>query len=126
MSLKGRSCWVVNIRMVRAEELSLEAIGRFVEASEEIRFEAENQQQRYGWVEQVLGVPVVRPQVTETTALGAAYLAGLATGFWANPEELRAKRQNDVRFEPMMDVAERAERRGRWQRAVERAKGCGG
>ena len=71
----------------------------------------------------VLGVPVVRPQVTETTALGAAYLAGLATGFWAGPEELRAKRQNDARFEPGMDASERAERRGRWQRAVERAKG---
>src|ERR1039458_4018083 len=54
MSLKGRSCWVVNIRMVRAEELSLESIGRFVEASEEIRFEAQDRQQRYGWVEQVL------------------------------------------------------------------------
>ena len=60
----------------------------------------------------VLGVPVVRPQVTETTALGAAYLAGLATGFWAGPEELRAKRQGDTRFEPKMDAAERAERRG--------------
>jgi glycerol kinase len=73
----------------------------------------------------VLGVPVVRPLVTETTALGAAYLAGLATGFWANPEALHAKRQGDVRFEPRMDAAERAERRGRWQRAVERAKGWG-
>jgi glycerol kinase len=73
----------------------------------------------------VLGVPVVRPLVTETTALGAAYLAGLATGFWANPKALRAKRQGDVRFEPRMDAAERAERRGRWQRAVERAKGWG-
>jgi glycerol kinase len=71
----------------------------------------------------VLGVPVVRPLVTETTALGAAYLAGLATGFWANPEDLLAKRQGDVRFEPRMDAAERVERRGRWQRAVERAKG---
>jgi glycerol kinase len=71
----------------------------------------------------VLGVPVVRPQVTETTALGAAYLAGLATGFWAGPEELRAKRQGDKRFEPKMDAGERAERRGRWQKAVERAKG---
>ena len=54
MSLKGRSCWVVNIRMVRAEELSLEAIGRFVAASEEVRFEAEDRRQLYGWVEQVL------------------------------------------------------------------------
>ena len=70
----------------------------------------------------VLGVPVVRPQVTETTALGAAYLAGLATGFWAGPEELRAKRQGDKRFEPRMDPADRAERRGRWQKAVKRAK----
>ncbi len=70
----------------------------------------------------VLGVPVVRPRVTETTALGAAYLAGLATGFWASPQELRAKREGDVRFEPRMDAAERKERRERWQRAVERSK----
>jgi glycerol kinase len=70
----------------------------------------------------VLGVPVVRPQVTETTALGAAYLAGLATGFWAGPEELRTKRQGDKRFEPRMDAGERAERRALWQKAVERAK----
>jgi glycerol kinase len=70
----------------------------------------------------VLGVPVVRPQVTETTALGAAYLAGLATGFWDGPDELRIKRQGDVRFEPRMNAAERAERRGQWSRAVERAK----
>jgi glycerol kinase len=70
----------------------------------------------------VLGVPVVRPQVTETTAMGAAYLAGLATGFWAGPHELRAKRQNDVRFEPKMSPDERTERRRRWSRAVERAK----
>jgi glycerol kinase len=60
----------------------------------------------------VLGVPVVRPQVTETTALGAAYLAGLATGFWAGPEELRAKRKGDRPFEPKMDAAERKARRG--------------
>jgi len=70
----------------------------------------------------LLGVSVVRPRVTETTALGAAYLAGLATGFWAGPEELRAKRQNDVRFEPRMDAAEAAERRAKWRRAVERSK----
>jgi len=70
----------------------------------------------------VLGVPVVRPQVTETTALGAAYLAGLATGFWAGPEELRTKRQGDKRFEPKMDAGERAERRAQWTKAVERAK----
>ncbi|HVC46212.1 MAG TPA: glycerol kinase GlpK [Terracidiphilus sp.] len=70
----------------------------------------------------VLGVPVVRPRVTETTALGAAYLAGLATGFWASPDEVRAKRQGDTRFEPKMSSEERAARRTKWQRAVERAK----
>ncbi len=48
MSLKGRSCWDVNIRMHDAEKLSLEAMGRFVEASEEIRFEGENRRQLYG------------------------------------------------------------------------------
>jgi glycerol kinase len=70
----------------------------------------------------VLGVRVVRPRVTETTALGAAYLAGLATGFWPSPDALRAERKGDVRFEPRMSAGERADRRGRWQRAVERAK----
>jgi len=70
----------------------------------------------------VLGVPVVRPRVTETTALGAAYLAGLATGFWGSPDALRAERKGDVRFEPKMSAGERAERRERWQKAVERAK----
>ena len=70
----------------------------------------------------VLGVPVVRPRVTETTAMGAAYLAGLATGFWASPDDLRAKRQGDVRFEPHMSGEERTERRARWRRAVERSR----
>jgi glycerol kinase len=70
----------------------------------------------------VLGVPVVRPQVTETTALGAAYLAGLATGFWAHPQELKAKRHNDVRFEPRMSAQERATLRSTWSRAVARAQ----
>ncbi len=70
----------------------------------------------------ILGVPVVRPQVTETTALGAAYLAGLATGFWAGPEELRAVRKGDKRFEPTMNASERNGRRALWHKAVERAK----
>jgi len=73
----------------------------------------------------VLGVPVVRPRVTESTALGAAYLAGLATGFWPSPETLRQGRQGDVRFEPKMTTSERNERRARWQKAVERAKAWG-
>jgi glycerol kinase len=46
----------------------------------------------------------------------------LATGFWDTPEELSAKRQSDVRFEPKMDAADRKKRRGEWQRAVERSK----
>ena len=70
----------------------------------------------------VLGVPVVRPRVTETTALGAAYLAGLAVGFWENPETLREKRKGDVRFEPAMNAEKRTELRARWHRAVERSK----
>ncbi|HEX4285693.1 MAG TPA: glycerol kinase GlpK [Terracidiphilus sp.] len=70
----------------------------------------------------VLGVPVVRPRVTETTALGAAYLAGLATGFWPGPDELRSKRHDDVRFEPKMDDNDRTTRRAQWHRAVERSK----
>jgi glycerol kinase len=70
----------------------------------------------------VLGVPVIRPRVTETTALGAAYLAGLATGFWESPQALRAKLEGDVRFEPKMSATERAERRAQWKKAVERAK----
>ena len=70
----------------------------------------------------ILGVPVVRPRVTETTALGAAYLAGLAVGFWQTPDELRAKRDDDVRFEPKMNKTEVEARRARWQRAVDRSK----
>ena len=70
----------------------------------------------------ILGVPVVRPLVTETTALGAAYLAGLAAGFWASPGDLKAKREGDVRFEPQMSATERAARRSRWHKAVDRAK----
>jgi glycerol kinase len=71
----------------------------------------------------VLGVPVVRPRMTETTALGAAYLAGLAVDFWRGPEELRAQRAGDVRFAPKMERAEAASRRARWKRAVERSRG---
>lgn len=70
----------------------------------------------------VLGVPVERPQVTETTALGAAWLAGLATGFWSSPDELRKQRQGDVRFEPRMAKEDAAARIKQWSRAVERAK----
>ena len=69
-----------------------------------------------------LGVPVVRPVVTETTALGAAYLAGLATGFWSSVDELSAQWAVDQRFEPQMPAAARAAKRARWQQAVARAR----
>jgi glycerol kinase len=70
----------------------------------------------------VLGVPVERPMVTETTALGAAYLAGLAVGFWKSEEEIAAMWQLDRRFEPNMDAALREKLVYDWQRAVERGK----
>jgi glycerol kinase len=70
-----------------------------------------------------LGVPVVRPKVTETTALGAAYLAGLATSFWGGAQEIAAQWQADRRFEPRMAEGERRAKLARWREAVERAKG---
>jgi glycerol kinase len=71
----------------------------------------------------VLGVPVVRPQVTETTALGAAYLAGLAVGFWKNPEEIAHQWRVERRFEPSMPEARSRELRDRWREAVTRSRG---
>jgi glycerol kinase len=70
----------------------------------------------------LLGVPVVRPRVLETTALGAAYLAGLAVGFWASREEIAAQWQAERRFEPAMPADLRAERMARWARAVAHAR----
>src|SRR5437763_695342 len=70
----------------------------------------------------LLGVPVIRPKVTETTALGAAYLAGLAVGFWGSLDEIAAQWQAERRFEPAMPAAEREARMARWQRAVERSR----
>jgi glycerol kinase len=71
----------------------------------------------------ILGVPVLRPAVTETTALGAAYLAGLAAGFWRDEAELAAQWTLAARFEPGMPASERAWRRERWQEAVQRSRG---
>lgn len=71
----------------------------------------------------MLGVSVVRPQVTETTALGAAYLAGLATGLWDTIEEVAAQWREDRRFDPGMAEDERRGRLADWRRALERAKG---
>ncbi len=70
----------------------------------------------------ILGVPVEVPQITETTALGAAYLAGLSTGFWESREELDARWKMAHRYEPQMDEEERERLQNQWQEAVERAK----
>ena len=67
------------------------------------------------------GVPVVRPKVTETTALGAAYLAGLAVGFWADTRELAALWQMDKTFEPTISADARGAKLERWHKAVGRA-----
>ena len=68
------------------------------------------------------GVVVERPMVTETTALGAAYLAGLAVGFWESEEQLCAQWKLDRRFEPNMPEDRRQELLHQWHRAVERAR----
>jgi glycerol kinase len=70
----------------------------------------------------VLGVPVVRPVVTETTALGAAYLAGLAVGYWESQEEIAAQWRMERCFEPAMAERERAQRLATWRRAVQRSQ----
>jgi glycerol kinase len=69
-----------------------------------------------------LGVSVVRPKVTETTALGAAYLAGLATGFWKDAAQISEQWQVDRRFEPQMKAAARQAKLERWREAVQRSK----
>jgi glycerol kinase len=71
----------------------------------------------------LLGVPVQRPAITETTALGAAYLAGLATGFWSDLEEISAQWEVDSKFTPTMSSEKREALYVGWQRAVKRAQG---
>ena len=71
----------------------------------------------------LLGVPVVRPAVTETTALGAAYAAGLAVGFWKGTDELRQNWRAAKTWEPRMDAAVRDRQHARWQEAVQRSFG---
>src|SRR5581483_3912614 len=71
----------------------------------------------------ILGIPVVRPVVTETTALGAAYLAGLAVGFWKNEKEIASQWQEEKRFEPKMKKSERERLYEGWKEAVARARG---
>jgi glycerol kinase len=71
----------------------------------------------------ILNVPVVRPTIPETTALGAAYLAGLATGYWESREEIAEQWQVDARFEPDMKEDTKAELVKGWEKAVGRSKG---
>ena len=70
----------------------------------------------------LLGVPVVRPRITETTALGVAYLAGLAVGYWESEAEIAAQWKVDRAFEPRMERAEAESRMAGWHKALERAK----
>jgi glycerol kinase len=69
----------------------------------------------------ILGVPVVRPMITETTALGAAYAAGLAVGYWANRAELKRNWGVDKRWQPAMEEPQRARLYGAWHKAVRRS-----
>jgi glycerol kinase len=69
------------------------------------------------------GVPVVRPTELETTALGAAYLAGIGAGIWASAEEVAGLWRADRTFEPTLSAADREARRAQWRRAVERTLG---
>lgn len=71
----------------------------------------------------ILGVPVIRPQTIETTALGAAYLAGLAVGVWSDQADLRNQWRRDRTFTPSMDSDRADALRLQWEKAVERAKG---
>jgi glycerol kinase len=70
----------------------------------------------------LLGVPVVRPKVTETTALGAAYLAGLAVGYWKDQKQIAAQWQVDRRFTPSMKAVDRKRLETGWRKALDRAR----
>jgi glycerol kinase len=71
----------------------------------------------------VLGVPVIRPAVTETTALGAAFAAGLAVGFWSDQDELRERWSEDRRWEPALEESARERQYAQWKKAVQRSFG---
>jgi glycerol kinase len=90
---------------------SLKADGGAVENAWLMQFQAD-----------VLGVPVIVPEVAETTALGAAYLAGIATGLWTS-DQVREMWREAARYEPRMADGEREELVGRWRQAVERSRG---
>lgn len=132
-TLLGLSRGATSAHIARA---TLEAIGHQVadvvsamEADSGIRFEqlrvdggAASNDFLMQFQADILGVPVVRPQVSETTALGAAYLAGLATGYWKSAEALGENLKIDRIFEPSMSGDRRDALREEWRRALERAK----
>jgi len=68
----------------------------------------------------ILGIPVSRPVVAETTALGAAYAAGLATGFWSGVDELSSNWQESKQWAPTWDAQQRADGHRQWLKAIER------
>jgi glycerol kinase len=68
----------------------------------------------------ILGVPVIRPVVAETTALGAAYAAGLAVGFWKSEDDIRENWAQDKQWDPSMDEDQRAREYKNWKKAVTR------
>ena len=70
----------------------------------------------------ILNVPVIRPRCTETTALGAAYLAGLAVGFWSSQQELSGQWRLGAHYEPRISRGEADKLYAGWQRAMERAR----
>jgi glycerol kinase len=71
----------------------------------------------------IIGVPVIRPVVAETTALGAAYAAGLAVGFWSTLDELRSNWQEDSRWTPQLSDEESARQLRNWKKAVTKTFG---
>ena len=72
----------------------------------------------------LLGVPVIRPRITETTALGAAYLAGLAVGYWRDIHEIAGQWRPERVFEPRLSAQTRADHRERWRVALARCAGA--
>ena len=71
----------------------------------------------------MLGIPVERPAILETTAQGVAYLAGLATGFWSNTDEIASTRPIGQTFTPQMDPEQAKKKYAKWRDAVDRSKG---
>ena len=70
----------------------------------------------------IAGIPILRPPQVETTALGAAYLSGLASGFWESPQQIQKLRGEGQHFQPSPDRTKAKQQRGRWREAVSRSR----